>query len=93
MLQKNDIARVYETVLSIPGMNEKVKIGLQVTRKNILLLNKVIEKGLNNKEHDDKLVSILDIIPAESIQELKEIAAELLQRAGLSEMNQKLGSF
>ena len=93
MLQKNDMARVYETVLSIPGMNEKVKIGLQVTRKNLLLLNKVIEKGLNTKEPDDKLVSILDIIPVESIQELKEIAAELLQRAGLTEMNQKLGSF
>ena len=93
MLQKNDMARVYETVLSIPGMNEKVKIGLLATRKNLLLLNKVIERGLNTKEVDNKQVSILDIIPQESLQELKELAAELLQRAGLSEMNQKLGAF
>ena len=93
MLQKNDMARIYETVLSIPGMNEKIKIGLQVTRKNLLLLNKVIERGMNTKDTDDKQGGILDIIPQESLQELKEIAAELLNKAGLSETNQKLGSF
>jgi hypothetical protein len=93
MLQKNDVARIYDTVLCIPGMNDSVKINLQTTRKNLLLLNKVIERGLKAKEQDDKSVSILDIIPKESLQELGAIATELLNKSGLSEMNEKLRSF
>ena len=93
MLQKGDVTRIYDTVLCIPGMNEIVKVNLQTTRKNLLLLNKVIERGLNGKEPDDKSVSILDIIPKESLQELSTIAAELLNKSGLSEMNEKLKSF
>jgi len=93
MLQRNDVARIYETVLCMPGMNENVKVNLQTTRKNLLLLNKVIERGLNTKEPEDRSVSILDIIPKESLQELSGIAAELLNKSGLSEMNEKLRSF
>jgi len=93
MLQKNDMARIYETVLCMPGMNENVKVNLQTSRKNLLLLNKVIERGLNGRDSDDKAVSILDIIPKESLQELGAIAAELLNKSGLSEMNEKLRSF
>ena len=93
MLQRNDVARIYETVLCMPGMNENVKVNLQTTRKNLLLLNKVIERGLNTKEPEDRSVSILDIIPKESLQELSGIAAELLNKSGLSEINEKLRSF
>ncbi|HTE11593.1 MAG TPA: hypothetical protein VK645_11490 [Chitinophagaceae bacterium] len=92
-MQKNDVARIYDTVLSIPGMNEKVKVNLLVTRKNLLLLNKVIERGLNSKDADDKTVNILDIIGGESLKELKEVAVDLLDKAGLTEMNEKLRSF
>ncbi len=46
MLNKTDLAKVYDTVLSIPGMNETVKIELKIPRKNVLLLSKVIERGL-----------------------------------------------
>lgn len=45
MLAKNDVAKVYETVLSIPGMNDEVKISFKITRKNLLLLNKAIERA------------------------------------------------
>lgn len=93
MLAKNDVARIYDTVLSIPGMNENVKVSLHTSRKNLLLLNKVIERGLNGKETDDKSVSILDIIPKESLQELAAISVELLNKAGLADMNEKLKSF
>jgi hypothetical protein len=43
---KTDLAKVYDTVLSIPGMNEALKIELRIPRKNVLLLSKVIERGL-----------------------------------------------
>ncbi|HXB42742.1 MAG TPA: hypothetical protein VNV85_01730 [Puia sp.] len=93
MIAKNDLARIYDTVLSIPGMNENIKLNLQTSRKNLLLLNKVIEKGLNFKETDEKSVSILDIVSGETLKELAALSAELLNKAGLSEMNEKLKTF
>ena len=44
MLTTNDVAKVYDTILSIPGMNDTVKIDLRISRKNVLLLNHVIER-------------------------------------------------
>lgn len=93
MLAKNDVAKVYETVLSIPGMNDEVKICLKTSRKNLLLLNKVIERGINGKDTEDKSVSVLDVLPKESLQELSEVGKELLHKAGLTEMNEKLKLF
>jgi hypothetical protein len=93
MFQKSDVARIYDTVLCIPGMNEIVKINLQTSRKNLFLLHKVIERGLHGKDADDKSLNILDIIPSEALQELDAIATELLNKSGLSEMNEKLQSF
>ena len=42
MLTTTDVAKVYDTILSIPGMNETVKIDMGISRKNALLLNSVI---------------------------------------------------
>ena len=74
-------------------MNEDVKVNLKTSRKNLLLLSKVIERGLTSKETDDKSVSILEIVPNEILQELREFAHEILDKAGLTEMNEKLKSF
>jgi hypothetical protein len=93
MLAKNDVARIYDTVLSIPGMNENVKVNLQTSRKNLLLLNKVIERGLKAKETDEKVLSILDIVSKESLDELTSIGIQLLDKAGLLEMDEKLKGF
>ncbi|MEI9911589.1 MAG: hypothetical protein WDO71_19205 [Bacteroidota bacterium] len=74
-------------------MNDEVKVSLKISRKNLLLLNKVIERGLNGKESEDKSVTVLDSVPKETLQELGEIAGQLLNKAGLTEMNEKLKSF
>jgi hypothetical protein len=93
MLVKNDVAKVFETVLSIPGMNDEVKVNFRTSRKNLLLLSKVIEKGLYGKDSEDKSISMLEIVPKETLQELAEIASQLLTKSGLTEMNEKLKSF
>ena len=92
MQTTNTIAKVFETVLSIPGMNDNVKIQLTIPRKNVLLLSKVIERGLAGKERlsDD---NILDITSKETLQELDSISDEILKKAGLIEMNEKLKTF
>jgi hypothetical protein len=89
-MNTNEAAKVFETMLCAPGMNEVVKIDLKISRKNVLLLSNVIERGLSDKE-DDKS-SLLASIPKESMQELAGIAEDCLQKASLSEFNDKLKS-
>lgn len=93
MQPNTNVAKVYDTILSIPGMNDEIKVNLRISRKNLLLLNKVIERGINGKDSEDKSISVLESIPKEALQEIGEIAVQLLSKAGLSEMNEKLKSF
>lgn len=88
-MNTSEVAKVYDTVLSIPGMNEIVKLNIQISRKNVLLLNRIIERGLNIKDND-KSGSLMDIFSKESLQELGAFSDECLKKAGLIELNEKL---
>ncbi|WP_374175291.1 hypothetical protein [Flavobacterium tructae] len=85
----NDVVQVLDTVLSIPGMNEGVKIDLKLSRKNVLLLNHVIERGLSAKDNTKSSI-LLASISEENLQELKLFGDECLQKAGLIELSEKL---
>ncbi|MFH6936355.1 hypothetical protein [Flavobacterium sp. FlaQc-30] len=85
----NDVVQVLDTVLSIPGMNDVVKIDLRISRKNVLLLNHVLERGLSAKD-DVKPSILMTSIPEENLQELKLFGEECLQKAGLKELSEKL---
>jgi hypothetical protein len=89
MLSTKDIAIVYETLLISPGMNETIKLTLHLPRKNVLLLAKVIELGLANKEGVGEQ-TIVNIATEETLTELSALSDELLSKAGLQEMNSKL---
>ncbi len=89
MLSTNDVAKVYDTILSIPGMNEAVRIDVKISRKNVLLLNHVITRGLSSKEGDNS-TEFLSSIPEETLQELRGVSEEFLQKAGLVELSEKL---
>lgn len=93
MLDKKEMAKIYDTVISIPGMSDAVKIDLKIPRRNVLLLSKVIERGLLAKSPDDKSNDVLDIVSPAMLNELKGISEELLLKAGLSEVNEKLKTF
>lgn len=91
MMTTNDVAQVFDTILSMPGMNEPVKIDLKISRKNALLLNHVIERGLTTKTGDNSSL-FLENMPEENLKELKQLAEECLQKAGLKEFSEKLQS-
>jgi hypothetical protein len=93
MPSKTEIAKIYETLLSIPGMNEKIKIDLRIPRKNVLFLSKIIERGLSSRDMDDKNLGVLETVSSETLQELILISGEILEKAGLTEMNEKLKTF
>lgn len=89
MLTTNDVAKVYDTIMSIPGMNETVKIDLRISRKNVLLLNSVIERGLAMMD-DEKSSNLLKSIPEEAQKELRTLGSDCLQKAGLTSLSEKL---
>jgi hypothetical protein len=84
----NVLGKVYETLLCSPGMNEAVKIDVKVSRKSILLLNSVIENGLSKEGTQTQ--ELLDLVPAEDLQELKAFSEDCLKKAGLTELNEKM---
>lgn len=89
MLTSNDVAKVYDTILSIPGMNETVKIELRISRKNVLLLSRVIERGLSVKQGEEPS-HLLSSVPQETLDELRILGSDCLQKAGLTELSEKL---
>lgn len=92
MLSKTELTRIYETLLSIPGMNEPVKIEMKLPRKQVLLLSKVIERGLvENGEETEP--SLLRLATLETREELGKVVSDLLAKGGLTEMAEKLKSF
>ena len=88
MLTENDAAQVFDTIMSIPGMNEPVRIDLKISRKNVLLLHHVIERGL--LENDGSPSILLKRTAEENISELRQLSEDFLGRAGLAELNEKL---
>lgn len=93
MIAKTELARLYETLLTVPGMANLVKIDLKITLKDALLLSKIIERGLLGKDLDDSSLQILDMLSPEMTNKLSEIPKVILEKAGLIEMNEKLRNF
>ncbi len=86
-----EVAKVMDTIMSIPGMNETVKMDFRISRKNVLLLYSVIERGLDAKEGGE-VTGLLENIPTETLQELRTFSEGCLQKAGLTELKEKLKS-
>ncbi|MFH7018610.1 hypothetical protein [Flavobacterium sp. FlaQc-47] len=87
MITKNEVAKVFDTVLSIPGMSEMVKFDLKISRKNVLLLSHFIEQGLLLEKDESSLIGSMS---EDGFTDLKNLSQECLQKAGLVELNQKL---
>lgn len=82
-------SKVFETVLSSPGMSEKCKIVLNVSRQNIILLARLIEAGIltDQSKVEDEIIRNLE---KEGKEEFKIIHEEILKRSDLTEFYEKL---
>jgi hypothetical protein len=89
MATNNVLGTVYETLLCSPGMNEAVKIDVKMNRKTVLLLNSVIEAGVNQNGEN---LELLKLVPAEDVAKLREFANDCLTKAGLKELSDKMKS-
>ena len=66
---------------------------MRIARKNVLFLSKIIERGFSTKEAVEKTPDVLEIVSTETLQELILISGEILEKAGLTDMNEKLKAF
>ena len=89
MMTNNEVAQVFDTVLSSPGMNEQVRIDTRISRKAILLLHQIIDGGYNGKEMEEG-APFSGLVSGATQEELKVLAADCLKKAGLEEINEKL---
>lgn len=81
------LGTVFETLLCSPGMNEAVKIDVKMSRKTVLLLNSIIEVSLNSEGEKPELINL---VPADDVEKLKDFAGDCLDKAGLKELSEKM---
>jgi len=82
-------SKIFETILSSPGMSEKCKVMLLLSRQNVLLLSRLIEAGLLRKEQsfDDE---ILRTLPAGCLDEFKCIHEDIVRKSELTDSYNRL---
>lgn len=83
-----DLKLVYDAVLSSPGMNDVVKLDFKITRKLILLMVAVIERGVKVKG-----AGLPESVDADLKVELIEFIRGSLDRADLTALYDKLKQF
>jgi hypothetical protein len=86
---ENEKARVYETLLSSPGMQEKCRVNLALSRQGILLFCRLIELGFS-ADQDLYSDAILMGLPMACREELAALKEELLKKGALEQFYQKL---
>lgn len=89
-MAKHDVTAVMDTILATPGMEQTVKLTMKISRKNLLLLGKVIERGLHEKLSDTSINLILASLTADIRKDLLEINNDLLDKSGLTALQTKL---
>lgn len=90
-MNNSEVVKVYGAILSSPGMTDNVKLDLKVNRRTILLLSQVIERGLNGKG-DEGSYGMLEALSKDELQGLEAFSKECLEKAGLTELNEKLSA-
>lgn len=81
-----------EMLLSSPGMADNCKVVLQISRRNIFLLSRLIEAGFiaGNSGLSDEMLSAL---PESTETDFRSIQEELLKKSGLADFYEKLKQF
>lgn len=86
----SELGKLVEMMFTIPGMSNKVKVDLKsMTLKQVLVLSHVIERGIAN---DGSTSVLLSSLPKAEIEELRQFSEEMLEKAGLWELNEKFKS-
>ena len=89
MSSKNVVAEFYETLFTLEALNKEIKINLRISPKNVLIVAKVIELGLANKNGSDA-DGLFTVVNDKSLEEIKTICANMLSEVGLTDTYNRL---
>ncbi len=73
-----DVSKFFSALLRSPGMTEDVKISIKLKRRDILLLDEMIEMAIGGEE-------LKGVLSPEWTQELKDFSAQLLEKADITQ--------
>lgn len=82
--------KIYQAVISSPGMVERCKIGIHLSRQTIFILCRIIESGLKSEKEGDN--DLLGLLSKEAQEELQTVVPEFLKKSNLTEFYEKLKS-
>src|SRR4051794_31947088 len=85
-------AKMFETILSSPGMSEKCKIILQLSRQSIVLLSRLVETGLEKNGDGENPDEILQFLPSGVREELQGVVLEALKKGALEDFYGRIKS-
>ena len=80
---------LYETLLCLPSMNDAVKVDFKIPRKMMLLIARFIECGFDANASPVP-IALMACFSTDELDEIKKLPAELLQKAGLANLNEKM---
>ena len=83
MLTQKEFAKIYDTVLQSPGMDEMVKLDLRMKRRDILLLSQIAETGIASQDTGA-------LFSRETIEGVKSAVNEMMEKGKLIEFNERL---
>ena len=86
MLTGKEVTLLYETLLANQWMDQVVRVDLKLSRRDVLALSKLIEIGLKAENQADPLLQVM----IHGGELLRGIPAEILQKADLTAMSEKL---
>ncbi|MCF0040317.1 MULTISPECIES: hypothetical protein [Dyadobacter] len=89
MMNAKELTSVYDTIMSISGMNDQIKIDLKISRRNVLLLTQAIKRALSFPGVEGN-PDLIEIASNETKEELLALSADCLQKSGLVELNKRL---
>jgi hypothetical protein len=84
-MESKDLKWVYDTVLSAPGMEDVVKLDFKISRKLVLLLAQVVERGLAVKGE-----GLIECVDKSLLSDLQSLADSSIEKAGLTTLCKKL---
>jgi hypothetical protein len=84
-------SKIFEAILSSPGMRQNCKIVLNLSRQNILLLCRLIEADLFTGQNpfSDEMFTALG---EDNLKEFRSIHEEILKKADLTEFYDRIKS-
>lgn len=91
MKTKKEITGMLGILISVPGMEDTVKLNLSLQRRQVMLLSNVIREGM--KTDQGMVGDLLAVLPMECGQELIRVSSELDDKAGLSDLQEKVKQF